>query len=251
MQNITTEDLSKVLHDMRMNIVKGGHFTPEHHKDLLSRIIDCPEEWGVPSEDVKDGAKHFQAMKSFIGIDGLMQVWAYQDFRDQIQKFQVENNISATQQRSITLCGQMLSYVDYDDQLKLLDEDLKVLKAQVPGICRLFRNSVPDDYLILESIDDETDKTITQDVVVTQDVIEFLSQSCDYAWIYKESHDWVPFELGHRSVSADRDPPDEITLSLKWGDPEDPKTARYFKAINLDRVPSCREYYEGLKRDAQ
>jgi hypothetical protein len=245
MQNITTADLSKALHDMRMNIVKGGHFTPEHHKDLLSRIIDCPEEWGIPSEAVKDGAKHFQAMKSFIGIDGLMGVWAYQDFRDQIQKFQVENGISATNERSITICGQTLSYIDYDDQLKLLDEDLKTLKAQVPAIYKLFRVSVPSDYLIIESIDDETDK------VITQDVIEFLSRSCDYAWIHKDSNDWVPFGNGHRSISADRDPPDEITLSLKWGEPEDPKTSRYFKAINLDRVPSCREYYEGLKRDAQ
>lgn len=241
MEKITTKNLSEALSDMMKNVSLGGTFTPDAHKDLLSRMIDCPEEWGFPSEEVKEGAKFFQNIKSFLGIDAVSKIFAYQNFRDQVQKFQVKNGISATQHQSKTICGQTLNYIDYDDQLILLEEDLKILREQVPAICNLFLSSLSKDYVLFEQLDDESS------VIATPEMIRFICRDCDYAWVHPTSHDWeLDASGGYSGTFIDRDPPDEITLGLKWGDPENPRTDRYFKALILDRLCCGREYYERL-----
>lgn len=242
MTEITTASLSKALHEMQINVSLGGTFTSNENLELLSQIIDSPEKFGPISDEMKNSLQWAKGMKSILGPKGLKSIWAYQDFREKIQKNQVENDVSAIEEYSVLICAERFTYLDFNDQLKLLGRDYSVLKNQVKNIVSFFlRLARCPSFCLFERLDD--DKAI----YFATEALNLLAESCSHAWIYSSSNDWTDEGNGQWSgTMADRDPPDVITLGMEWGDPQDPSVSRHFELIDLSKLPCGREYYDSL-----
>lgn len=68
------------------------------------------------------------AVVNMFGGDGIFQMMAAWDYRDQVNKFQVENNISSVYFENHTWNGETIEIATFSDQLTLLDEDIEICK---------------------------------------------------------------------------------------------------------------------------
>ena len=108
----TTEDLIRILKNERDDLVAGRKGMP----------------MTIPPEITRAVEKRF-GLGGALGAEELSQVVYYQDFREQVQKYQVEHGISGLTTKAVHLNGKTIRFPYPESQLIVTPDDFGVLKA--------------------------------------------------------------------------------------------------------------------------
>lgn len=202
----TTQELLKTLNEYRIALIKNGK-PPSELGFSFDSFIRRIDEFNVPKE-ARIGAKFYQNMQSAgLNVD---IIFAYHEFRDHVQNYQIANDISSIIEEEIVLFGEKFSYKKNDDQLFLLDNDRLILCSEVSRIVNFFLKAVSQyEYILIKTEDDEDCGTF----VVPQQILDAATNSQN-AWLSQSS--WE-IENENTFVLADKILPDEIWLFLDYG----------------------------------
>jgi len=212
----TAEELSELLAKEAREWVKGDRRLASIDSVFTAGI------WNQAKAEMPDNGlvKMATLIESLQGEDGARStvnaIVGYQEFREQVQNYQVANNISSIVWRSQIICGRTICYPESCCQLICLESDLDLMRTYVEPVCKVFLE-VCAGYDVGVSLDDET--FVPSTVEDLQKLI--ASKAGDRAYLFTESYDWgEPNEDGGRTGHmVDRDPPDEITLAIRFGNP--------------------------------
>ena len=130
MQTPSAKELSKILLNYQINSIKGGFFD---HQGLGEKIAKATR--------TDENAPPLAKMLCSFGDkgDGMLSVLAYWKFREEIQQFQVANNISSIHWASVEWDGQIIRFPQIESQLEFMPQDGNVLSRQ--------KNRVLDEFL--------------------------------------------------------------------------------------------------------
>ncbi|MFK8183590.1 MAG: hypothetical protein AB8B99_09455 [Phormidesmis sp.] len=137
-----------------------------------------------------------------IGPQKLSQIYAFQDFRDQIHQYQVAEGVSGIVWRECTFKGRSVRFPEIHPQLTAIAEDklkLSAAKGAVIAFWRecssdlnLWRASNPPEPIGLEKVDTLIENAEWADVEATRDELYLLlcwgnPKESYYAWAYPDS----------------------------------------------------------------
>lgn len=159
-----------------------------------------------------------------LGLEGVLLMGAYWDFRELVHAHQVEHQISGLKLTTIRLGDRIFSFHQDCHELKLLPSDLEILKAEKPLLVQAWTEWVKQHqfsiYLVLAN-----DETI---FYTLDDVLKF-ADCCEWA-----------------SISTR----DGVTLRTGWGDPvhalfnaDENADDLYFEVV--DQATICNEWANG------
>lgn len=199
MAKLTAIELGEKLRSSLENHVKGGHFVQPGMEDLMA-------------ERLKDSVGLPKAMFDIGGVSALKGLLSYHDERDQIQRYQLENEISGLTVRNVTANGIDCSHLDYDWQLTLLPSDIERLKQEVQPTTDKFLAAITG-YHLFRNVSDE------EQVIATIEEVMAAASGMGYAWIHTNSTEWAEATEGQfkgrmMGRSIERPDPDEIWLHL-------------------------------------
>lgn len=130
MRTLSAKDLSKILLDYQINSIKGGFFD---HQGLGEQIAKAART----DENAPPLAKMLCSFSD--KGDGMLSVLAYWKFREEVQQFQVANNISSVYWASVEWDGQIIRFPQIESQLEFMPQDCNVLSRN--------KNRVLDEFL--------------------------------------------------------------------------------------------------------
>ena len=155
----TAAELSQALANYRVALVKNGK-PPAEFGFTFDSFIKRLDEFDV-SDGAKESAKFYQRMQS-VGLN-VDIIYAYHNFRDQLQHYQVKENISSIVDRTFSAFGVDFIYKTSDDQLTLLKSDKLVLKKETLRIAEHFCKIIErNNYILVRTINDEDWGTVTE-----------------------------------------------------------------------------------------
>jgi hypothetical protein len=200
-----------------INCVYGLAGMDRERGEIMRGIVTRPEEFGVsPAQD-----KCTQIMYGLLGGAAMAEIGLNQLVAENIKRYQLENNISSLYKRSKNINGIALEYVDYHDNLELLECDRNTIKSQIPAIVSFWRECTLG-YSGYEEI------TEGEYIPLMPGKVDEISLKAQYADVYTESIDRVYMgggELIGRYVERER--PDKISLMMQVDDKH-----YYFAALN-------------------
>jgi hypothetical protein len=129
------------------------NINPESDEARIYREVKhiCLEDASVPplgkflASIDKDGS----------GLAGIMQYW---DFRDEIEKYQVENNISSISWEAVEWKGEIFRYPSHNTQLTPMPQDPKIVNRHFWKTFLFYRSFVERWHLPLFKDDGDYDK---------------------------------------------------------------------------------------------
>ena len=137
-----------------------------------------------------------------IGPQKLSQIYAFQDFRDQIHQYQVAEGVSGIVWRDCTFKGRSVRFPEIHPQLAAIAEDKLKLSAAKGAVIafwrecshdlKLWRASNPPEPISLEKVESLIENAEWADVEATRDELYLLlcwgnPKESYYAWAYPES----------------------------------------------------------------
>lgn len=204
----TTEELVKILKAEQMACIKGERTFP---------MPDNAEEIAKKTP-----------MGSILGAQRLFEVGVYHEFRDQVQKYQLENNISGLEIEAYTIGNKLYRFPIPVDQLELTKDDYQVLKACKDAVVQAFLDYC-DDYTYL-SCDQEDKAGWNFKIETTQQYVRHFATYCDWAEIIKAD------DL-------------EVTITLGYGDYHESayvashsEAAKYSDSVYFTAAKACENY---------
>jgi len=123
-------------------------------------------------------------------LSGVGAILAYHDYREMIQKYQAENQISAIEWQAIKLGDRLITFPDLNDQLNCLDSDLEVIHSYKAPIMEAWREYSSNKELMFWY--EENDPVYLD---VTSDDILRLANDCEWAML-QDWDDIIKIELG-------------------------------------------------------
>ena len=137
-----------------------------------------------------------------IGPQKLSQIYAFQDFRDQIHQYQVAESVSGIVWRDCTFQGRSVRFPEIHPQLTAIAEDKLKLSAakgavvafwrECIGELNLWRATNPPEAIGLEKVETLIENAEWADVEATRDELYLLlcwgnPKESYYAWAYPDS----------------------------------------------------------------
>ena len=192
------------------------------------RVISCPSEFveQIP-EHAEQGVEWYGKMGKMFGFDAMRNIAYYHCIKSNIQELQQSMNISAIEPRKDCIRGKDLQYLDFSDQLVVLEQDKVALKEQALKLGEFFLKVVkmPEIYNLSEIETDDNDKEFGKPCTYSK--IEDIAQNAIYARIYAESLNWE--HIGgkqYQGTYCDRLDPDKIVVrfAMAWDDAENEPT---------------------------
>ena len=202
----TTEELEKILEE---------EFQALHRKKKgLPMDID-----DAVAEQIERTAGVFGAM---LGVDGMARVNYFNDIREQVQKYQLEHNVSGLLIETIELEGKVLRYPQPVEWLLLTDDDKDVMKAARDRVVNFFADYIQSNcvylsYTLSNKEGGEWDMETTLDFVVH----------------FAADMDWATLSTG--SILNEY----EVSLQVGYGD--------YHEAAYIDTSGAESWYFNALK----
>ena len=171
----TTDELVKILREEQMACVKGqGTF---------------------PMPDNADEIAKQTPLGSILGAQRLFEVGCYHEFRDQVQKYQIENNISGLEVDVCIIGDKLYRFPIPVCQLELTKDDYQVLKLAKDAVVDAFLSAV--DELTYLSFSHEDKSHAQFDIETTSQYIRHLSEFCDWAEITGAKEFEITLVLGY------------------------------------------------------
>jgi len=171
----TTEELTKILEIERMACVKGQRT--------------------FPMPDNADEIAKQTPLGSILGAQRLFEVGCYHEFRDQVQKYQIENNISGLEIKVCIIGDKIYRFPIPVCQLELTKDDYQVLKLAKDAVVDAFLSAV--DELTYLSFSHEDKSHAQFDIETTSQYIRHLSEFCDWAEITGAKEFEITLVLGY------------------------------------------------------
>lgn len=137
-----------------------------------------------------------------IGPQKLSQIYAFQDFRDQIHQYQITEGVSGIMWRDCTFNGRTVRFPEIHPQLTATAEDKLRLGAAKGAVIafwhesvtelKLWRASNPPELIETERVETLIENAEWADVEATRDELYLLlcwgnPKESYYAWAYPES----------------------------------------------------------------
>lgn len=186
----TVEELNALLTAQRQAVMKGAKVMLGNGDPGLRAIV----------QQTLDKEATSDPLYKLLGLEGLETIWAYQDYRELIQQYQVENKISAIEWKSVKLADRLITFPKINDQLACLDSDLEIIQNYKEQIVAAWAEHTQDKDLMFWYEDSyQNHSSIYCDV--TRDSILRVADDCEWATLC----DW-------------HDEPG-IVLRLGWGNP--------------------------------
>ena len=195
----------KRLHDPKIFYGLAGYTLDDGN--MLSAIASRAEEF------IDNPPTSIESLYKALGGSAMLGIGFYHKIRDNLQLLQKKLQISAVRKETKTIRGQEVKYLDYNDQFFLLNEDIQLLKTQVPKIVEFFFQTTIK-YIGFEQLENEELVPL-----ITGRIAKALAHT-DYAWISHESYQWINLEDGSFSGHmAEKAEPDKINLVLcEWNE---------------------------------
>lgn len=153
-----------------------------------------------------------------IGPQKLSQIYAFQDFRDQIHQYQLAEGVSGIVWRECSFQGRTVRFPEIHPQLTATAEDKLRLGAAKGAVIAFWRESIPHLKLWRASNPPEPTDLEKVDVLI-------------------EKAEWA-------DVEATRS---ELYLLLCWGNPKESYYAWAYPESGCDRVIATRSQPSGIK----
>ncbi|PZO47791.1 MAG: hypothetical protein DCF15_18590 [Phormidesmis priestleyi] len=153
-----------------------------------------------------------------IGPQKLSQIYAFQDFRDQIHQYQIAEGVSGIIWRECSFQGRSVRFPEIHPQLTATAEDKLKLSAAKGAVIDFWRKSIPDLRLWRASNPPEP---------IALDRVETLIENAEWA-----------------DVEATRS---ELYLLLCWGNPKESYYAWAYPDSGCDRVIATHSHPSGIK----
>ncbi|MEM6450885.1 MAG: hypothetical protein AAF703_11275 [Cyanobacteria bacterium P01_D01_bin.105] len=153
-----------------------------------------------------------------IGPQKLSQIYAFQDFRDQIHKYQVAEGVSGIVWRECTFKERSVRFPEIHPQLTAITADKLKLSAAKGAVIAFWRECISDLKLWRATNPPEP---------VTSAQVETLIEHAEWA-----------------DVEATRS---ELYLLLCWGNPKESYYAWAYPESGCDRIIAAIDYPSGIK----
>lgn len=213
----TSEELQQILIDARVQQISNSYIIPTEVEKLFEVSID-------------HAPAIIQTLYAIGGSEALMQAKAINEIRRQVHWYQRRYGVSGLTKSVFEARDRTLEYLDWDEDLCLLPGDFQKLESQVPIVLEAFLDVSTGYHLFLDEDDDR--------IPIEEPAIRRHALAASWAWIRKESHDWVPLPNEpdtFRGIPVERHEPDEITIGMAIGNPDDSKCDRiYILAVHPD-----------------
>lgn len=168
MQTPSAKELSKILLDYQINSITGGFFD---HQGLGEQIAE------VARTD-ENAPPLVKMLCSFSDKgNGMLSVLAYWKFREEVQQFQVTNNISSVYWASVEWDGQIIRFPKVESQLEFMPQDGDVLSRNKNRVLNEFLQFAKSSNL---QWDKHEDNEFDDVVPVDFDFIVEAAKSFDY-----------------------------------------------------------------------
>lgn len=216
----TAEQLEKTITDYNVSIITNG-LPPSQHD--MNKIVQWAAD-EAPTE-MQEGAQFYKRMAD-IGLD-VNLIMAGHNYRDQINEYQVDHQISSVITDTRKIFGQEVTFQYCSDQLTILPGDAEIVQQSVVPICQKFLELIEKHNLVLHLEDAEGNlEPCTVDRVIAETA---LGKS---VFISSEAHVPVPDKPGHWGYSYETDNPDSVRLSIYYGPDHMNDDGVYFVAVN-------------------
>lgn len=143
-------------------------------------------------------------MGAFLGAERMLHVANYHEFREQVQAYQVANQVSGLTVKTIEINGKTYRFPEISDQLVLLDSDVQILKAAKDRIAEVFLDYCRNNFVYC-CFDYCSPKQGQWEIQTTCEYIAHIAANCEWAEIGK---------IGKYSGAG-------LWLALGWGNPVD------------------------------
>ena len=201
----TTEELTQILETERMACING--------------------ERTYPMPDNADEIAAKSPLGGFLGAQSMFEIGCYHEFRDQVQEYQLANNISGLEVKVCVIGDKLYRFPSPIHQLELTKDDYQVLKLAKDAVVEAFLSRV-DEFTYLSF--SHEDKSHTQfDIETTTQYIKHFAEFCDWAEI-----------IGVKEF--------EVTLVLGYGDyhesvyiAEHSEAAKYSDSVYFCAAKAC------------
>jgi hypothetical protein len=178
----TTDELVKILREEQMACVKGQRTFP---------MPDNAEEIAKQTP-----------LGSILGAQRLFEVGCYHEFRDQVQEYQLANNISGLEIKVCIIGDKLYRFPEPIHQLELTKDDYQVLKLAKDAVVEAFLSRI-DEYTYL-SFSHEDKANVEFNIETTIGYIRHFAEFCEWAEIIKANDFETTINLGygdyHQSV---------------------------------------------------
>jgi hypothetical protein len=176
----TTEELTKILEIEQMACVNGQRTFP---------MPDNAEEIAKQT-----------SLGSILGAQRLFEVGCYHEFRDQVQKYQIENNISGLEVDVCIIGDKLYRFPRPIHQLELTKDDYQVLKLVKDAVVDAFLSAV--DELTYLSFSHEDKSHAQFDIETTIGYVRHFADFCDWAEIVTADDLETTINLGYGDYHA-------------------------------------------------
>lgn len=224
----TAEQLERAICEYNTNIITNGLPPTEH--DMNEIVKWAADE--APTE-MQEGAQFYKRMAD-VGLD-VNLIMAGHNYRDQINEYQVDHQISSVLTDTRKIFGQEVTFQYCCDQLTIIPGDAEIVQQSVTPVCQFFLELIERHNLVLHLGDAEGDlEPCTIDRVIAESALgKSVFISCD-------SHVPLPDKPGWWGYSYESDNPDSVHLSIYYGPDHMHDDGVYFRAVN-----PMSEYYSG------
>lgn len=216
----TAEQLEKAITDYNTNIIING-LPPAKHD--MNEIVKWAADEAPP--EMQKGAQFYKRMAD-IGLD-VNLIMAGHNYRDQINEYQVNHQISSVLTDTHKIFGQEVTFKYCCDQLTIVEGDAEIVQQSVEPICQFFLELVERHDLVLHLEDTEGDvEPCTIDRVIAESALgKSVFISCD-------AHVPLPHKPGYWGYTYESDNPDSVRLSIYYGPDHMNDDGVYFVAVN-------------------
>lgn len=165
----TTEELIKALKSEREACINGQRTFP------------------LPANAEEVVAEMAGSLGALLGAEGMIQIANYHDFREQVQAYQLEHQVSGLTIKTIEIDGKTYRFPSVEDQLDLLDSDLQVLAAAKDRAVEVFLEYCRNNLVYCSFDYYHTANDGEWDIQTTPEYIAHVAEWCEWADI--KQHD--------------------------------------------------------------
>ena len=176
----TTEDLTQILETERLACVNGERTFP------------------MPSN--ADEIAKQTPLGGFLGAQKMFEIGCYHEFRDQVQGYQLKNNISGLEVKVSVIGNKLYRFPVPICQLELTKDDYQVLKLAKDAVVDAFLSCV-DEFTYL-SFSHEDKASVQFDIETTIEYVRHFADFCDWAEIVKADELETTINLGYGDYHA-------------------------------------------------
>jgi hypothetical protein len=201
----------------------------------LAEFMARPDEFSLETLEpaVLEGALYYSKFDRLFNTGGSgARIMMYHAFRDRVNSYQVENNISGLCKRKVKVGNLSVEYLKEEDQLTLLESDCMTLTKEVVKIWDFFVSvAATDRYELLEKIEDEV--LVSSTLSIIESYLPFVKsvslRAESNSWVLENQNIW-------RASRTEKEYPDSINIFLNEDFSSNDCKYRYFILENRDKT---------------